>query len=182
MAQISPPGPRANISDSTEGLRISIPAKRRPSINLFLTIWLVGWAAGEWSVIQSLFSSEPAAPFLMVWLIGWTVGGIFAIGLLLWSLAGAEQILVGHSILSISYQVFGLGPKKEYELSHVQRLRLGAPNTSMFDPRSSLQYWGIGGGLIAFDYGASTVNFGSGIEEAEARQIVERVSPRLPRT
>ena len=37
---------------------------------------------------------------------------------------------------------------------------------------------GIGGGLIAFDYGAKTFRFGAGVEEAEAQGIVTRLKSR----
>jgi hypothetical protein len=36
------------------------------------------------------------------------------------------------------------------------------------------------GGTIAFDYGARTYRFGSGMDEAEARAIVAHLQSRLP--
>jgi hypothetical protein len=35
-------------------------------------------------------------------------------------------------------------------------------------------------GLIAFDYGSRTVRFGAGIDEAEAFDLVKRVTGRFP--
>ena len=52
------------------------------------------------------------------------------------------------------------------------------PSFNPFDFASALQFWGIGGGLIAFDYGAKTFRFGAGVEEAEAQGIVTRLKSR----
>jgi hypothetical protein len=41
-----------------------------------------------------------------------------------------------------------------------------------------MQFWGIGGGPIAFDYGSQTVRIGSGLDEAEAREIVKELRSR----
>jgi hypothetical protein len=38
-----------------------------------------------------------------------------------------------------------------------------------------MSFWGIGGGLIAFDYGAKTFRFGASVDESEARDIVSEL-------
>jgi hypothetical protein len=40
--------------------------------------------------------------------------------------------------------------------------------------------WGIGGGSVAFDYGAGTYRFGQ-IDEAEAKTVAGAIAARLPR-
>ena len=46
------------------------------------------------------------------------------------------------------------------------------------DVSSSLQLWGIGGGVIAFDYEARTIRFGAGLDEAEAKEVVTAITQR----
>lgn len=41
-----------------------------------------------------------------------------------------------------------------------------------------MQFWGIGGGPIAFDYGSGTVRFGNSLDEAEAREVVRELKAR----
>jgi hypothetical protein len=41
-----------------------------------------------------------------------------------------------------------------------------------------MRFWGIGGGLIAFDYGAKTFRFGASLDEAEAQDIVKELNRR----
>lgn len=47
-----------------------------------------------------------------------------------------------------------------------------------FDFRAALQFWGVGGGLLAFDYGAATIRFGHGLEESEAKSFVAEMRSR----
>lgn len=58
-----------------------------------LSLWLVGWAFGEWQAVRALFfSDEPgsAAWFLAVWLLAWTAGGLMAMRAL-WRLLRGEE-------------------------------------------------------------------------------------------
>ena len=34
--------------------------------------------------------------------------------------------------------------------------------------------------LLAFDYGAQTFRFGAGVDDAEARRILEKITARFP--
>jgi hypothetical protein len=49
-----------------------------------------------------------------------------------------------------------------------------------FNTFSTFQQWGVGGGALAFDYGPRTYRFGSGLDDAEAREVLEALAPRLP--
>lgn len=180
MTHVTPPSSRSTITDTAEGMEISIPARKRFFTALFLVFWLGMWAIGEMSAINQIAGSDSPEPFLIFWLGAWTLGGVFAGAVLAWSLGGREVVTITASSLSIAQRVFGIGRTKSYDVSQVHRLRVSPTTFSMSDPRAAMQFWGIGGGLIAFDYGASTVNFGVGIDEAEAQTIVDRVRPRIP--
>ncbi len=41
-------------------------------------------------------------------------------------------------------------------------------------------FLGISGGQLAFDYGAKTVRFGIGLDEAEAKQILNDIEIQSP--
>jgi len=70
------------------------------------------------------------------------------------------------------------GFDKEYDLVQMREVRVGDLGVNPFDFSSSLQLWGIGGGVIVFDYGARTHRFGVGLDEAEAKQIVTAIKQR----
>ena len=68
---------------------------------------------------------------------------------------------------------------------HISNLRVSPQPFNPFNFSASLQFWGVGGGAIAFDYGARTYRFGGGVDEAEANQIIATIKERyklsLPR-
>jgi hypothetical protein len=183
MVVVQPGKTRSSVVDTPEGLVLSIPARRHPFALLFLPLWLVGWAFGWRMAFGQLTSSRGEGPpdlFLLVWLIGWTAGGVFAIWALAWSLAGREVVTLRPHELILARRILGLGRARRYDLSHVADLRASPESYSPSDFRSSMRFWGVGGGPIAFDYGASTVRFGAGLDEAEARQLVQRLIGRQP--
>jgi hypothetical protein len=78
-------------------------------------------------------------------------------------------------VLAIRRELFRLGWSREYELAHVRNLRVAPVGWNPYDWSTAMQFWGFGGGLIAFDYGSKTVRVGTSVEEAEARQIVDEL-------
>ena len=147
---------------------------------LFLTAWLAGWAFGETFAIRELFSSEGDAPklFLGAWLVMWTVGGGVACYTWLWMARGLEIILLRGDVLALRREVLGVGRTREFDLSHVTNLRVAPATWNPTDWSSAMQFWGIGGGLVAFDYGSQTFRFASSVDEAEARDIVNQLKAR----
>jgi hypothetical protein len=149
----------------------------------FLGFWLCGWAFGEVSALASIFGEkkDPRADlFLIFWLCAWTVGGAFAIYTWLWMLRGREIVSISPTALAITRSVFGVGRTKNYDLTKVCRLRGAPPTYNPYDFQRSLAFWGLGGGVMAFDYGYSTIRFGAGLDEAEGEHILERVRKRFP--
>lgn len=181
MAVVAPAEPRAVTTETPAGLEILVPAKRNWFATAFLGFWLCGWAVGEVMVLLQFLSGEMPMEgmlFTVVWLCGWTVGGGFALYVFWWSLVGRERVLLGPGRISLRREIFGWGRSREYELVHVRRLRASANKHNAYDFRSGLQFWGIGGGSIAFDHGSATVQFGAGLEESEAQSLVERLLAR----
>ena len=160
-------------------LTISIPSRRQWFQILFLGFWLCGWAAGELSAISELFlfhnGTQEADHFLLLWLFGWTVGGLFAMTTLLWQLAGKEIAEISGLGIKLSHRVWGLRWSQQYAAADIQDLRVSPQPITRHRRSSSLYYWGLTGGVIAFDYGAKTIRFGSGVDEAEAKQIVKTI-------
>jgi hypothetical protein len=181
---VKPPGPRHTASEHADGLSVCIPAKRNILILAFLTFWLCGWAFGEVAAATALFPTaqkEPAgAAFLLFWLGGWTLGGAFCIYIWLWQIKGREVVTISPTALTIRNEVLGCGRSRHYDVCEIRNLRVASLTYNPFDFRSGLAFWGIGGGLIAFDYGFKTYRFGGGIDEAEARIILQSIVSRVP--
>jgi hypothetical protein len=106
--------------------------------------------------------------FVAVWVFLW------AIYMLVLATAGREIIEVSQQSIVIKRKII-IGntalpttPSKEYLMKHIKNLRTWP----------ALRW--SGGGALAFDYGAKTVRFAAGIDDAEARQILERLKQSLP--
>lgn len=193
MAKVSPGSARATITEEPRGLRIVIPARRNPFLILFLGGWLMAWAFGEIAAAQSVLAglgfefqgpfnvqgSKDGLLFMAGWLLAWTAGGALAIVAWLWTVAGREIVTATDGTLTIKRSVLGRGPTREHEMAHVCAMRVAAEPFNPWDTQGLLRFWGMGGGPIAFDYGARTSRFGTALDEAEARQIVARLTARF---
>lgn len=116
--------------------------------------------------------------FILAWLGVWTVGGLFAMYAWSWQVIGKEILTVHGQTCTTRRDIAGVGFDKKYHLVEIRDLRVQLPGFAPIDMSSSLQLWGVGGGVIAFDYGARTYRFGAGLDEAEAKQVVTAIKQR----
>ena len=115
---------------------------------------------------------------MLAWLGVWTVGGAFAIYAWLWQVMGKEILTVQEQTFKTRRSIGGFGFDKEYDFVQMRDVRVGDLGVNPFDFSSSLQLWGVGGGVIVFDYGARTYRLGAGLDEAEAKQVVAAIKRR----
>ncbi|MEK6584718.1 MAG: hypothetical protein AABZ24_00125 [Nitrospirota bacterium] len=181
MAKRQPADSRITIADTSQELRIVMPCRRSWLVICFLGFWICGWGVGEIMVTRQLLNGD-APPggevFMLTWLGVWTVGGVFAIYAWLWQMMGKEILTVQGQTFTTRRNIGEFGFDKEYNLVQMRDVRVGHLGVNPFDFSSSLQLWGIGGGVIAFDYRARTYRFGVGLDEAEAKQIVTAIKQR----
>ena len=182
MARVEIPQARATVADTPTGLHITIPANRNWFIVLFMGFWMCGWLFGECAVIKTLITGKASSTdlFLVGWLGAWTVGGAFVGYQVLWNMAGKELIVLGVQTLAIKRDVLGFGRAREFDLAEVRDLRVDSASSGLakLSWGSSGQMPGASTGTIAFDYGAKTFRFGSGLDESEARQLIARLGTR----
>ena len=175
---------RATIEDSFTELQITIPAKRNWFVILFLGAWLGGWFMGEifaLGAVTGQLGGNIGGFFLLFWLIGWTVGGFFAFRVFLWNLRGKEIITVAQNSLTIDKVGAFLFKPKVYDLGEVKNVRIQDDVSGfggMFGGRRNDFNTFNKGGIIRFDYGLQTVRFASGIDEAEAKFIIDKLKER----
>lgn len=167
-----------NVEESPEGLRIVIPSKGSWFKVLFLSVWLCGWAAGEVTVAATLLGLLPSArgspglgarAFLLFWLTLWTFGGAAAINVWVWNVCGKEIVLLDGTTLSLSRRPIPLPKDRRFDWAQVRALRVSP------SPRRPNNVYS---GVVAFDYGAETVRFGDGLDEAEAQMVIDHLQTR----
>ena len=199
---IEPPPPCYTIEELGDSLRITVAGAKNCSGISLLGLWLVPWVIVEIVICGVLFSGLTAllqgellesnsdnvlicvvGPALLAGFTFWTIRGVLAISQLVWQLSGREVIEVSNLSIKIQRQELGLGRPNEYWAEHIKDLRI-VPG--MYFPFSFLKgraasFWVPVEGPIVFDYGARTVRFGLGVDEAEAKQILAAIQLRFPR-
>lgn len=173
---------RFQVSQGLDGLTIRVPSPKSVFVLLFLLVWLCGWAFGEVRVIRQFMTGEIRDPaFHIVWLLGWTAGGVSALLFVLWQLTGFEEIRLSADRLAHQVCVLGVGPTRAYARSGIQALR-SAPNSvgAWAGMSVSPPPFFASTGSVAFDYGAKTIRLAVGLDEAEAKQLVDLLRKHLP--
>jgi len=189
-----PARPRYQVTERVGEISFTIPSRRYWFVILFLSFWLCGWAVGEVMVASGLVlgamgglgdeaAGLGAGAFLLIWLTFWTIGGLAALYFLLWQLVGREIITIDGLVLRIQRGLPFWMRTREYRLEDVKDLRMppavplpwpfGAQQASAW-PMSAQAGW------LAFDYGAKTIRFGLGLEEAEAKMLLAEIGKRYP--
>lgn len=181
MAKRQPADSRITTINTAEGFCIGIPCRRSVFVIGFLAFWICGWGVAEIMVAKQLVSGD-APPdgewFMLAWLGVWTIGGGVAIYAWLWQVMGKEILTMRGQTFTVRRDIGGFGFDKAYDLVQMRDLRIGQIGFDPVNVSSSLQLWGVGGGVLAFDYGARTYRFGAGLDEAEAKQVVIAIKQR----
>lgn len=181
MVKVQPGKPRAEIIDTADSLEIRILPRRLGYAILSAILWLSFLSVFSLLIYGALLKpglrhADPlpvlllAMPLLAVCLMIFT-----------WLPLAVEVIRMNSRQLIRSRKLFGIGRSSEYALADIKNLRVTPlpliPNLmdSRGNPGLMLQI-----GLIAFDYGYKTYRVGHGLEEPEARELVQRISSRFP--
>jgi hypothetical protein len=159
-----------------------MPNRRSWFIIGVLAFWVCAWGVGEVMGSTTLFKGEVPAgeeSLMLAWLGVWTVSGLAALLALQWQVMGKEIVAVQGKMFKTRREGGGIGFGKEHDVQQMANLRVEQPRFSPFDVSASFQLWGIGGGVIAFEAGGKTCRFGTGLDEAEAKQIVTAIKKRV---
>jgi hypothetical protein len=117
----------------------------------------------------------------MFWLFAWALGWVAAAGTIAWMFTGSQTLKVVDGDLEVANHALGFSRRWLYQGSMIRHLAVAAQPGWPFR-----FYWQIPfvsntrQGAIRFDYGARTYYIADGLDEAEARLIVDRLAKRLP--
>jgi hypothetical protein len=179
---VRPEPMRSRLLERDGAIHARIPSHRSMAIaflgGLVAALWLsatVFWIASLVRPPEGPYAREgpPLSvqlPFLACWIVAECVCTYFWV----WNVFRREEVRIDGRTISVRRWPFGR--RREYEAAHIRRLRASPNEPSIFrDPFRALF-----GGALAFDYGARTVRLGNGIDEAEARLIVDSIRTRFP--
>lgn len=142
---------------------------------LVLVVSLGVWASGEVVALRLILGADLSAEAVFTALVGviWTAGGLLAVYALAWNLRGREIVTADPASLSVSRCLARWCRTRSYPLSEIANLRVESEEGGWLGA-----YWwmfGIKAGMVAFEYGSSTVRFGDRLDEPTAGDLVRTV-------
>ena len=176
-----PPKPQFTVLRDRRQIRVEIPPKRRWGLWVLLTVFLGFWVVGEVAPLLSFLGDDtpsPPAIFLVIWFVFWTAAGAYMLYAWAWHLGGREVIKLDDRTLTKKRELFGLGIPRKFNIAEITNLRILPQSLPMRETEERLtammaEFWGLRGGIMAFDYGAKTYRFGFGVDEPEAQELME---------
>jgi len=170
---------RFQIEKTFDGELIKVRARRQIFPMLFLPIWLAGWTAGGVAAITQVI--QHFEPFLVFWLCGWAVGWVAVSGTLVWMFTGAETVKVVHDDLEVTHLALGFKRTWLYQGNMIRALGVAPQPGWPFRFQWQIPFFSnTRSGAIRFDYGARTYYLAAGLDEAEARRIIDILAKALP--
>jgi len=171
---------RSIVSEYPGGIEVIIPAKKSLFVNSFLAFWLLAWAYGEAVIISRLLSIDGQTPdaYIVIFACGWTFSGMLAILVWLWNNKGREIIRIGDGELKRSREYGLFSRSKIYQTKHISNLRVSELSPTSLETGGGMEFWGLSGGSITFDYEPGIAKIGLGLDEAEAGHIIQIINAR----
>lgn len=165
---------RVVISRAGTSLRVIIHSRKQLFQICFFATALSGWFFGFYVFLHNISKiafSDIIVSFL-VFAIGGAIGGYY----FLWILMGSEMIFLSPVELSISKKIGRFGRKKKYIAHNICNLRMERAPAEFLEFVPINEWWQIRPGVIAFDYGSSTVRFGKSLSSEDATRIIEAIN------
>lgn len=183
MPRIQPAAPRFRVVEDTDRFVVAIPARQNWFFLPFQIAFLGIWAVAAVIVSTELFRiPDPRGQaFTAFWLFLWLTGGCWIALMVLWQAFGLEFLTFHAGDLSLRREVLGVGRTRTFDCAQVKALRIVPQPGPLWRHLMWMHSWGIlNEGILAFDYGARTYQFGAGLDEAEAKLLVAEMINRYP--
>jgi len=168
---------RARVEERGTRIVVVVPAKR---VWFAMVFWAL-WAGLVFTFVEGdlLGERQQEDSAVVGTLIGVLFLGIacFLVLAILWMLLGREEAEAGDGRLVLRRILGPLRRERVFDAARVTELR-SEPTRSWLSGNFS-DFGVIGGGSVAFDYGARTHRFAAALEEAEAKQIARRIEEAL---
>lgn len=168
---LQPLAGRLTWEHTATGIHVEIPARRGWWL-LFLFVWLVLWLGLGGMLVARMIASDEFSLFNTIWSAGWLIATIFGISVISWSLTGQTSLFLDQSEMRIRRQVLGVEwDTRTFRTQFITNLRFipGQWTRDRWNDNSYTQ------SEIRFDAEDKTRSFASGLEDAEAFALIDRM-------
>src|SRR5262245_15152902 len=121
--RVEPSKPRYRITSEAGVTTVACPPRRNWLVLLFLIAWLGGWTVGGINAFEQVAKPGDHQAFMMFWLVGWAVGETWVLTIVLWQLAGLEELSIAQGNLVQRASIAGIGRTREFASAEVKNLR-----------------------------------------------------------
>lgn len=187
MDTIAHSNPAFQVVREPAGLSIRVPVKTDRFRSLLNLVWVLIWAAVEGAIVLHLlgaFGPPETPPSFPLPLTGLFLGIFGAAGGLVcwrwvWGLGGREIFRVEADALVARREIWGIGHTRSFDLERLRSLGAGRLNYQVHYPSWGRMFIGHGEGEIVVDHAGRTFAYGKGLEEAEARDLVDLLEDEI---
>ena len=164
---------RIEISRDVDGARVRIRMRKSVVRILFLVVWLPLITLGGSAVTTSLIiGALPRTIIQAVVQLLWIFVVIFGLRALLWNLFGEEVVVLEKGAFTHRRQILGLGLTRSVALRELTSLRVASD--------SKKDFWGVSGGTLVLNNGATEHRFGIELSQNEATGLVDQLVTYFP--
>ena len=177
---------RSRVESVGGGIEVTMPSRRNYVFAALQVVWLGFWVYALVAIVPPMFHetvrNPPPMAFMWIWIVGWVAGGCFIFALFLWTIAGLERVTVTPDGVLLRREAAGVGLTRHFDVKSVRALRVvdNVDNNVSFGGFGRGDPFGLRSGSLAFDYGAKTIRFGSGVDAAEAKYIISKIVAARP--
>jgi hypothetical protein len=171
---ITPSLPKYKLEESNNSIKVSIANINSKLVYILLLVFFfIFWIAYGGLLIYLYFiitipnKTFEIPPIAYLSIVIWLMSGIIIPILYIWRISLKTEIEVNEQEIHVLFKSYINKKKMRYKSEFIKELR-----------SSPLPASGILTGPIAFDYGAKTIRIGLGLDEAEAKQIIEKIKLR----
>ena len=182
---VEPYKPRARIAETGNAIQIEIPVRPKGFTTRLVWLLFTSLLLGSWYAVfilpQSIkapIQDKPPSLFTAIFTVVWLFFILVFSGVWWQMTFGREIVTVTPQELILWWRPFGR--RRRFRLAEVKNLRVLEDAFALFaNPMRFWWLWHFFPGVLAFDYGAGTVRFGTNLDPAEARQIVALLKERF---
>lgn len=163
-----PAGSSVLIRETSDGLGIYNPARRKPFLLLFLIVWMFMWSMGFRFGVVTVLGGGVAGVFVaIIWLPVWGIIGIAVSLLLGWYAFGWERLFITDGVFVHSKGIGPLRRMKAYAVSELSGFRI--------DPRKSTANDGLPIAALQYEVRGIVRRFGVEMSTHEANAVLDAV-------
>lgn len=168
---------RATVDEWIDKTIIIIPAERPYFKIIFLAITLCFWLLTELTMAAFLTDAFMISGFEIFVEVLWAIIGFFMVRDFTWAIAGKEVVTVNRDYITIENKYLLFNKPKTYLLQEVKNMSImeETPGFISFTLWRHRTRSSPTNGTIWFDYGMKPVGFAAGINDLEARHIIEKL-------